>query len=166
MPWDAQYERVVGGADKNYGNTMAYLNSKRLQAQQAYGIAPGFNDYANNPFSRAALLRKSWDTNVRGTTNSYAAQGQLYAGSVHNAQQANRFKYDTGYDELNRDYLADVGQIDREGAEAAERREGTINDAGWQRLQSAQGEPLEPQTAPGVRNKAKQKHQNKKKGKK
>jgi hypothetical protein len=166
MPWDSQYELSAAGAEKNYGDSMAYLNSKRLQAQQAYGIDPGFNDYANNPFSRAALLRKSWDTNVRGTTNSYAAQGQLYAGSVHNAQHANRFNYDQGYDELNRSYLADLGQIDREGAEAAERREAAINDAGWQRLQSAQDDPLEPQTSPNVRNKAKQKHQNKKKGKK
>ena len=59
MPWDAPYNSAVAGADKAYGDKYAYLQAKRLTTQQDFGIDQGFNDYANNPFSRAALLRKS-----------------------------------------------------------------------------------------------------------
>jgi hypothetical protein len=148
MPWDAQYNSSVAGADKNYGDKYAYLQSKRLTTEQNFGIDPGFNDYANNPYSRAALLRKSYDTAVRGSTNSYAAAGHLYSGSLHNAQGANRGAYDQGYDALNKEYLASLGDIDHESAQALEDRENARNEAEWQRLQTAQGEPLEPQTAP------------------
>lgn len=148
MPWDAQYNSSVGGADQRYADKMAYLGSQRVLAQQGYGIDVGFNDYANNPYSRAALLRKSYDTAVRGSNTSYAARGQLYAGSLRNAQNANRSGYDQSYDSLNRDYLAALGDIDREKTSAKEDRERAIEEAGWQRLQGAQNEPLEPQTAP------------------
>lgn len=165
MPWDAQFELASAGAEKGYGDKQAYLGSKRLITQQGYGMDPGFNDYANNPFSRAALLRQSFDSATRGTTNSYAAGGHLYSGALHNAQGANRSSYDQNYDSLNREYLTDLGDIDREGAQALEDREGKINDAGWQRLQTAQSQPLEPETSPKVKQKAKQKHKDKKKGK-
>lgn len=168
MPWDAQYELAAGGAEKAYGNTHAYLQSKKLMTQQDYGIAPGFNDYANNPFSRAALLRKSYDTSVRGSTNSYAAGGHLYGGSLRNAQTANRGQYDQGYNDLNKGYLGDLGNIDQEDAQALEDRNNKINEAGWQRLQTAQSQPLEPETSPetgNVNKKAKQKRNAKKKGK-
>jgi hypothetical protein len=39
-----------------------------------------------NPYAQAALLKRNYDASVRGTTNNYAAQGQLYSGAIKNAQ--------------------------------------------------------------------------------
>lgn len=147
-PWDTQYELTRGGAEKGYGDTVAGLGAKRTMTQQAYGIDPGFNDPAQNPLSRAAMLKKAWMTANRGSNTSFAARGQLYAGSLANARGANQSNYELGYDELNKSYLADLNQIDAEGARALEDKEGRISEAGWKRLEALQGAPLEPAPAP------------------
>lgn len=147
LPWDAQYNLASSGAERNYGNKLAGLGAQRVIAQQNYGIDPGFNDYANNPYSRAALLRKAYEANSQGDTTSYAARGQLYAGSLVNAQAADQSDYNQGYNALNKEYLQNLSQIDQEKAQALEARENAINEAGWQRLEAAQNAPLEP--APG-----------------
>lgn len=53
-----------------------------------------------NPFSRAALLQRSYDNAKRTTTNSYAASGQLYAGSMQNAQNENARGFQQGDNSL------------------------------------------------------------------
>jgi hypothetical protein len=150
LPWDAQYNLSAGGAEKAYGDKLAYLGSQRTVAKQNYGIDPGFNDYATNPYSRAALLRKSYDTAARGSNTSYAARGQLYAGSLANAQGANRSNYDLGYDSLNKEYVSSLGELDQQEAEAKEAKENAILEAGWRRLEGLANEPLEPEAAPGA----------------
>jgi hypothetical protein len=54
----------------------------------------------SNPFSRAAALQRSYDQAKRGATNSYAARGQLYAGSLQNAQNENAFGFQQGDNSL------------------------------------------------------------------
>lgn len=55
-----------------------------------------------NPYAQAAVLKKNYDNTVRGTDTSYAAQGQLYAGSRLNAQNTNDWNYGTASDQLKR----------------------------------------------------------------
>lgn len=55
-----------------------------------------------NPYAQAAVLKRNYDNSVRGTTNSYAAQGQLYSGALKNAQAANDYGYGLSSDQLQR----------------------------------------------------------------
>lgn len=64
-----------------------------------------------NPFSRAALLVRTHRQNERGNTNSYAARGQLYAGSLQNAQNEEGFRYQGGQDALLKDFSSKWGGL-------------------------------------------------------
>jgi hypothetical protein len=55
-----------------------------------------------NPYAQAALLKRNYDNAVRGTTNSYASQGQLYSGALKNQQATNDFQYGASSDQLKR----------------------------------------------------------------
>lgn len=72
------------------------------RGSQLYGINAQGGFDPTNPYSQAAVMKRNYDNSVRGTTNSYAANGQLYAGSLKNAQQQNDFQYGSGSDQLKR----------------------------------------------------------------
>lgn len=55
-----------------------------------------------NPYAVAAVLKRNWQNSRRGTLNSYASQGQLYAGSLKNAQATNDWNYGLGADQAKR----------------------------------------------------------------
>ena len=55
-----------------------------------------------NPYSRAALLQKSYENTSRYNTNSMASRGQLYSGALQNAQNDASHNYSVGDDELRR----------------------------------------------------------------
>lgn len=55
-----------------------------------------------NPFSKAALLKRSYDQQREGTTNSMAAQGQLYSGALLNARGNQQFGYEANQDSLSK----------------------------------------------------------------
>lgn len=55
-----------------------------------------------NPYSQAAVLQRNYDNTKRGTTNSYAAQGQLYSGALLNKQADDAFGYSRADDSLKR----------------------------------------------------------------
>jgi hypothetical protein len=54
-----------------------------------FGYNPDGSLNTANPYSRAALYQLAYTNSKRGTTNSLAAQGQLYAGAMVNAQNEN-----------------------------------------------------------------------------
>jgi hypothetical protein len=58
-----------------------------------YGYNPDGSVNTANPYSRAALYQLGYENSTRGTTNSYAAQGQLYSGALQNAQGENQRQY-------------------------------------------------------------------------
>jgi hypothetical protein len=72
------------------------------RGEQLYGIDPSGAVNNLNPYAQAAILKRNYDNSVRGTDNSYAASGQLYAGSRVNAQAANDFGYGASMDQLKR----------------------------------------------------------------
>ena len=64
-----------------------------------------------NPFSRAALLKKSYTQTSRGDANRMAAAGQLYSGAYQNAQNADTSNYQQGQNALLTDFAARFGGL-------------------------------------------------------
>lgn len=118
QPWDAKYETQVGSLRNTNAGTLANIQNQENTARSQYG----FDDqYANDPYTRANLLKQSWNTNRLKATNAMASRGQLYSGATSNA-----LGYaDEGY---NRDYnTAQQGYQD------------LLNRFSTQRLQANQG---------------------------
>jgi len=154
-PWDSQYELSSAGATSKYNNANIGLDYKEQAYKQDYGLDAGFNDYKTNPYSRASLLEQSYQRANRGSTNSYAAAGQLYAGSTQNALGYNRDAVGQERDQLQKSYSAALQGVSAERLAASDRKNEEINNAGWSRLERAEGEPLDPTTSPPGKAKAK-----------
>ena len=66
-----------------------------------------------NPFSRAALLIRSYQQGVQGTSNSYAARGQHNSGAYGRAQNSNQFGFEqgrSGIDTALRNFITGANQ--------------------------------------------------------
>lgn len=144
LPWDIAAANDEAGAQKRLANTNASLDAGWIGTENEFGLAPGFNDYASNPYSRAALLQRSYDNAKRGTLNS--AGQQLYSGSYINAQNTNTHDFSMGRDELEkargRAYSEYIGNKQRAQDEYNE----ALSNAAWARIQA--GLESEPEPAP------------------
>src|SRR5262245_32352969 len=107
-PVDAQYELDVAGLGRTRDTTIAGLGQQRFQTISDYGFTPvadpttgvwGVGAFdPNNPYSKAALLKKSYDTRraaraqqVQGFTGAYQnTQDALYAGQAQDEAQMRR----------------------------------------------------------------------------
>lgn len=107
---DQNYKRTVASANTNLQNTLSGLALQRDQLGINYGLGEAGGSVASNPYSRAALLQKSYDQNQRRTQNAMAASGQLYSGSTQNARNFNTGAYSQGRDSLQKDFDARMGQ--------------------------------------------------------
>lgn len=90
-PPDPVYEQRVQGLRQQRTNTMADLAAGRQQGLAGYGYNENADTGAlafdpNNPFSKAALLKKTYDQSRRRTGNVMASGGSLYAGAYQSAQ--------------------------------------------------------------------------------
>lgn len=113
-----QKSQVYGQRD----DTLAGLNDEQNQALLGSGYNASFDEAGNlsglevdpkNPNSRARLLKRAYDQSQAGATTSYAAQGQLYAGSLQNARNENTFGYQRGSDALQGDLTGVLRDIIR-----------------------------------------------------
>lgn len=90
LPPDASYEQTLAALAKQRDSTITSLGQQRQQGLLGYGYteAPGgaLGFDPTNPFSQAAVLKRNYDQARTGNTTSYAARGQLYAGSLQTAQ--------------------------------------------------------------------------------
>lgn len=145
-PWNTKAEQIVAGARRSYLNSQNDFNLSEREAEQEFGLAPGFNDYKANPYSRAALLEKSYLDANRGTINS--AGLNLYSGSTSNALGSNRGIYGENRDQLQRSYLGAQGEIRAGRAKAAQERAEREQEAEWERIAAAEGADLDPEAAP------------------
>lgn len=76
------------------------------------GAVTGFQLDVSNPFSKASLLQKSFESAQRGTNAGFAARGHLYSGGRISAQNRNDFNNEQGNDALRRafqDFIANTG---------------------------------------------------------
>lgn len=96
QPFDPQAElaRITAGRNVALGNAESAYQQGNLTFDYGYN-ADGSQNTAN-PYSRAAMLRQAYDASRLGTTNSLAAQGQLYSGAMANAQGRNDRNYAQG----------------------------------------------------------------------
>lgn len=163
MPWDVQSANDEAGALKRRNDTLTSLDASHLRSQQDFGLEGPWADYATNPYSQAALLQRSYDTAQRGSKNSYAGQGQLYAGSLVNANNTNTHQFQLGRNDLQKRAAEDFAryQSERTGAEDAYNE--AVSQARWGRIEAGLGEEPDASAAPaggGGRRLAKKPQQN------
>jgi hypothetical protein len=107
LPPDPAYQMTMGGLTQTRDRHDRGLQQQRGAGLQEYGYTEDPNTHAvafdpNNPYSQAALLRKHYQQAKTGNTTSYAAKGQLYAGSLQNAQNASTDQFNASDDALTR----------------------------------------------------------------
>jgi hypothetical protein len=116
LPPDATYDQQVAAYGQRRDDTIAGYEGQKTSALADYGYGATYDADGNvasltvdpnNPYSRAAQLKRSYDQSKTGTTNSLAARGQLYSGAMTNAQDAN----DRGYLQGQNDQQESLGAI-------------------------------------------------------
>jgi hypothetical protein len=95
-------------------------------------------DYSD-PFSKMSLLQKAYEDTKRGSTNSYAAQGQLYSGSYINQQNSDNFNDTHARTDATRDFLDSLkgSTFKRVGAQSD--YDTTVSNGGLTKLYSLLG---------------------------
>lgn len=141
-PWDSRFESTVGNARAAHQRTSRGLDRSKRAVEQDYGLAPGYNDYQANPFSRAALLQDAFKRGNRAITGS--AGYQLYSGSTGNKLASNRRDYGQQRHELESEYQRELREIAERRAESREQREEDITDATYDRNVAAEETDLDP----------------------
>jgi len=89
LPFNATSQANIAAANNNFNIQDLGPGGFQSQLQQ---LDFDYNSPLN-PFNRAAMMQRSYQQGVSRNTNSYAARGQLYAGSLQNAQNAANFGY-------------------------------------------------------------------------
>jgi hypothetical protein len=125
--------------------TLTGLQNQQNQLEQAYG----FND-TSNPFARARLLEQSFHQAQAGTQNSYASQGQLYAGSLSNALGQNRNNFEQNLNSEISKYQGSLSDLAQKRLEAQTGYTTGVEEAKAKALQDALAEPPDPSEAPGT----------------
>ncbi len=138
---------IVGGATNSanttYGNTVGTINEGENTLGREYGFnltrdptSGAVTGYAidpnvdvNNPYSRAALLNKSYRQQKGRTLNGYAAQGQLYSGAIGRQQGADTSNYNQGVNDLTNLFSGGITGYETARTTAGTTRDTTIGDA-------------------------------------
>jgi hypothetical protein len=122
LPVDSAYEQQIAGINNGRDNTVLGLAGQRESTLGEYGYSATYKRDPvtgnvtgveslkvdpNNPYGRAAQLKRSYDQSKSGTRNSLADRGQLYAGSMINAQNSNDRGFLQGQDSMQKS----LGQI-------------------------------------------------------
>lgn len=104
-------QRSLADNQARFDQTNIGLDDQERSLGIAYGMGQFGGDAASNPYSRAAMLQRSYNQNQRATTNTMASRGQLYSGATQNAANTNTFNYGSAYDALSKDFGARQSQI-------------------------------------------------------
>lgn len=92
-----------------------------------------------DPFSKMALLQKSYEGQKRGSLNSYAAQGQLYSGALHNKQTSDLSHNNQDKDALAKAFQDLLASIRQQRAGVTDSYNAGVGSAGAQAIQMALG---------------------------
>jgi hypothetical protein len=104
-------------ADNTVRLSDAWATYQTGQVNSSYGFDAQGQIDPNNPYSRAALLQRSYQDSQRGTANSYNAAGQYSSGAFARMQGRNAENFDIGLDQLQKQRGQDLagilkGQVD------------------------------------------------------
>lgn len=109
--FDPVRDQQLGLNQKTYGDTLSNLDQQTSTLENQFGFNGSGQVDPTNPFSKAALLQRNYSNATRGSTNRYASNGQLYAGSLQNQQNTNAFNYQSGFNTLKTDFNNRLQQI-------------------------------------------------------
>jgi hypothetical protein len=127
LPVDPAYDQTIAGLGLKKDTTIQALDQQRLGGLSDYGYSATFDPNGNvvgiardpnNPYSQSALMKKHFDQQRTGNTNSYAARGQLYAGSLQNAQNATTDNYNQADNGLQRSVMAFLARNQQQRGQA------------------------------------------------
>lgn len=159
---DPTYLSQTGNENASLQTTLGGLLNQLTSGLTSYGYKATFdpNDPfkvaslaydPNNPYSKASLLRQSYTNAQRKNTNSYAAAGQLYAGSLNNAQDISTNNFNVGNDAIMKavnNLISGIGnQAQTARNTAAADIGGFAGDALGRFTQAHAGDPAVPGTA-------------------
>ncbi len=134
---DSRYSDTLNNLGRNRDNALGLIGANENATSLQYGYKTKRNPVTgaleidssggdggvdpSNPYSQANLLTKSFQEHQRGNTNSYASRGQLYAGSLQNAQNRATDKYNESDNQLRGSFAAAARQYlsQRQGAQTA-----------------------------------------------
>jgi hypothetical protein len=97
QPYDPGLEQSKLQAGLNIGLSDAEAGYQSDQAGYRLGFNADGSANTSNPWSQAMQLEQNYKRSQTGTTNSLAAQGQLYSGAMMNAQARNDRLYAQDY---------------------------------------------------------------------
>lgn len=99
---------------KQRADQLAALTQQRTSSLSDYGFQEGPNGALtfdpNNPFSKAAVMKKAFDTNRRSAGQSMAAGGQQYNGAFQNSQDLINRNQVQGEDAMQKSLLRFLAQ--------------------------------------------------------
>ena len=107
-PLDPQWIQQQAAAQRGLDLGSAWDTYATGQLEQQYG----FNN-SSDPYSVAMRLQDAYQSQQRGTTNSLAAQGQLYSGALQNQRNADAKGYAQSYHDAYQQYQGAKDQITR-----------------------------------------------------
>jgi hypothetical protein len=141
LPPDAAYEQQIGALGAQRDTTLAGLATERQGGLLGYGYTQDQSGELafdpNNPYSRAAVLKRHYDESRRGSGTSLAAQGQLYSGAYQTAQDYGNQQELQSSDALQKQLLAFLGRNTASAAQAGSAYETGVGAAGSDRLSRA-----------------------------
>jgi hypothetical protein len=148
LPFNAEYDQTVSGLARNRDVALQNDAYERQQTTDSYG----FDNPLANPYSRAAILQRSYNQANQGTLNSAAASGQLYSGSTQVGLDEGLFNFGQQYDASQREYQNALrGLTDKDLAAQNEYEEG-VKGAEDKRLSDALATDVDPSTTPDLPN--------------
>ena len=154
LPPDPVYQQTIGALGKSLTDTLAGISQQRTAGLQTYGYTEDPTTHAiaydpNNPYSQAALLRKNYQQAKTGNTNSYAASGQLYAGSLQNAQDKATGDFNQADNNLTRAVINFLANNTQASTTATDNYNTSAGQALGQSVANAPNSPLYNPSATG-----------------
>lgn len=143
VPKDAVYNAQAANYARDRDNTLAGIAREQNQALAEYGYTGRFDAAGNltgrtvdpnNPFSRAALLKRNYDQRSGANTNSYASRGLLQSGAYSAAKDRTDFENLRGINENERNFDALIGSLIGRTAAAHTNYDTGITQAGADNL--------------------------------
>jgi hypothetical protein len=154
LPPDAAYDAAMAALAQRRDFDLAALTQARSAGLLEYGFTEGAGGALafdpNNPFSKAALLKQTFDRSRRGSAQQMGSTGQLYAGAFQNAQDfVNRGELQQS-DAMQKALQQFLARNTQSGAEARLNYETGAGQAYGQRVENFRSNPLYEPAASGA----------------
>lgn len=143
VPKDATYNAQATNYARQRDDTLAGIGRERNQAMADYGYTGTFDAQGNltgravdpnNPFSRAALLKRTYDQRAGSNINNYASRGMLQSGAYNAAKDNTDFGFLQGTNENERSLDAILGGLIGRTRSANTNYESGLTEAGAENL--------------------------------